>query len=427
MNILFVHQSFPGQYRHLAPALAARGHQVAALTMGAKPAAQPGVNVVRYTVRRGNAPGMHPWAAEFETKVLRGESAAFASLKLGTEGFKPDVICAHPGWGEALFLKDVWPDARLLTYCEFYYRAYGADMNFDPEFATPGTGADARIRAKNAGNLLSLEATDWGISPTHWQRSLFPEWAQSRISVIHDGIDTSLARPDPRARLQLEEFGLDLRHGDEVVTFVNRNLEPQRGCHVFMRALPELLRRRPKAQVLIVGGDKQGYGAPPPAGRTWKEVFLDEVRADIDLARVHFLGTVPYPVFLRLLQVSAAHVYLTYPFVLSWSALEAMSSGCLVIGSRTGPVEEVIDDGRNGLLVDFFDPQALACTIADALADPGACLPLRERARADALAKYDLHGVCLPRQVALVEALAEQVPPALPVAAPFQTPGVTTC
>lgn len=405
MNILFVHNSFPAQYLHLAPAMAARGHGVVGLTLHDCPPV-PGVTIARYTLKRGNSPGVHPLAQEFEAKVARGESAASAALALKNRGFSPDVICAHPGWGEALYLKDVWPKARLLSYFEFFYRAEGADVGFDAEFAGSPLEAAVRMRSKNANNLLALDAADHGISPTRWQRSLFPAWAQSRISVIHDGIDTALAAPDANACLRLDGPGLELRAGDEIVTFVSRNLEPYRGFHIFMRALPSLLKQRPNAQIIILGGDKVSYGSAPASGRTWKEELLKEVGQDLDMRRVHFLGNVPYPVYLRLLQVSAAHVYLTYPFVLSWSLLEAMSAGCLVIGSRTPPVEEVMRDGENGILVDFFDHAALADTVAAALAKRGSHTRLRMQARETILANYDLKRICLPQQIELVESLA---------------------
>lgn len=404
MKILFVHQNFPGQYKHIAPALAARGHEVLALTMTAAPAIA-GVKAIRYKVARGTAPGVHPWASEFETKILRGEGAARAAIDLRSQGFIPDVICAHPGWGEALFLKDVWPQAKLLCFWEFYYHARNTDVNFDPEFLDSSFDNDAKLRVKNANNLLSLEAADWGVSPTQWQQRQFPEWSWPRISVIHDGIDTRIAAPDPSARIRIEELNLELAPGDEVVTFVNRTLEPYRGYHIFMRALPELLRQRPNARVLIVGGEGTSYGAKPPEGKSWKKIFLEEVAKDIDLSRVHFVGNIPYAAFLRVLQISAAHIYLTYPFVLSWSLLEALSAGCLVIGSRTPPVEEVIRHGENGLLVDFFDHKALANTIGAALADQAAHASLRAQARSDVIDRYDLQTVCLPQHVALIESL----------------------
>jgi glycosyltransferase involved in cell wall biosynthesis len=409
MRVLFVHQNFPGQYCHVAPALAARpGTEVVALGINPAPAL-PGVRHVRYAVAGRSSPSIHPLAASFETATLRGEAAARAGLALKAEGFYPDVICGHSGWGETLFLKDVWPRARLLTFAEFYYSATGADSGFDPEFPVP-EGDSFRTRARNAGQLVAFEASDRLVSPTAWQASRIPAPFRDRLSVIHDGIDTDVLAPDPEARITLGRARLSLGAADEVVTFVNRNLEPYRGYHSFMRALPEILRRRPKARAVIVGGSDTSYGAKPPAGhastgRTWREIFLDEVRGELDLSRVHFVGKIPYRDYVDLLRVSAVHVYLTYPFVLSWSMLEAMALGACVVGSATPPVEEVIRHRENGILVDFFSKDAIAEAVVSVLADPGSVVPLRVAARRTALA-YDLKRVCLPAHLRLIEAVA---------------------
>jgi glycosyltransferase involved in cell wall biosynthesis len=245
---------------------------------------------------------------------------------------------------------------------------------------------------------------DQGLSPTEFQRSTVPEAYRPKVSVIFDGIDTDVAKPDAGAAVRVGER--NFRAGDEVLTFVNRNLEPYRGYHIFMRALPEILKRRPNAQVLIVGADAVSYGAAAPPGKTWKQIFFDEVKDRIDTARVHFLGRLPYEKYLNVLQVSTCHVYLTYPFVLGWSCIEAMSTGCLVVGSRTAPVEEAIAHGKNGVLVDFFDIGALSAAVCDALARPKEFAALRAAARRTALDRYDLVSVCLPKQVKMVEELA---------------------
>jgi len=402
LRLLFVHQNFPGQFKHLAPALAAMGHTVKAMAIDGP--GLPNLDLVRYKPARGTSREIHPWAAEFETKVIRGEACAAAALKLKAEGFSPDVIVANPGWGESLFLKDVWPEARLLALIEFYYVARGLDYNFDPEFGGTDVARDARLRTKNAHMLLALEAMDWGVCPTQFQASTVPRTYRDRISVIFDGIDTGAVSPDASATLTVE--GRTFRAGDEVLTFVNRNLEPYRGYHIFMRALPEILEKRPNAVALIVGGDEVSYGAAAPDGKTWKQIFHDEVKARLDASRVFFLGRVPYAQYLKVLQVSRCHVYLTYPFVLGWSCIEAMSAGCLVLGSRTPPVEEVIAHGKSGLLVDFFDVKALASTVIEALGRPERYVPLREAARRAAIERYDLRSICLPQQIALVERLA---------------------
>ena len=405
-SILFIHQNFPGQFRHLAPALAAQGHQVQALAITGQDL--PGVKLHAYRPSRGSSASIHPLASEFETKIIRGEACAHAMLKLRDEGFTPDLVIAHPGWGEALFVKDVWPRCKLLSFLEFYYASAGTDVGFDPEFARQGFYEDARLRVKNANNLLSLEASDFGLSPTHWQKASHPLWTQDRIEVIFDGVDTRVVKPDPSAQLTLKKetgTSFSLTHKDELVTFVNRNLEPYRGYHIFMRALPKVLSTRPNARVLIVGGDGVSYGAKAPEGKKWKHIFLDEVKADLDLNRVHFLGNIPYPLFIKLLQVSRCHVYLTYPFVLSWSCIEALAAGCVVVGSDTGPVKEAIEDGVNGLLVDFFDHVTLAEKIIATLSDPGRFNHIRHNARHTAKERYDLSSVCLPRQLTLIESI----------------------
>ena len=294
---------------------------------------------------------------------LHGQAVARGLVDLQRKGFTPDAIVAHPGWGETLYAKEVFPHARLIHFCEWYYGQPGADMGFDPEFPSP-EGDALRIRARNAAQLVAFEASDRLVSPTAWQASRVPAAFRDRLSVIHDGIDTDLLRPDPGARIALGRDGVSLGPDDEVVTFVNRNLEPYRGYHSFMRALPEILRRRPRARAVIVGGSDTSYGAKPPEGRTWREIYLDEVRSALDLSRVHFVGKVPYRDYVDLLRISAAHVYLTYPFVLSWSMLEAMALGCCIVGSATPPVEEVIRHGENGLLVPPGWPSSAAPTCA---------------------------------------------------------------
>jgi glycosyltransferase involved in cell wall biosynthesis len=411
MRVLFVHQNYPGQYRYLAPALAERGHEVAALGITDNPIAkhQPGVAVHRYAFQRSKelteARGVHPLMADTQTKVIRGSAAAQAAQLLREQGFVPDLICAHPGWGESLFLKDVWPDARMLCYLEFYYRVRGSDLGFDPEFPAVDEAAKMRTRTKNIFHLMSLEAMDWGVSPTAWQRSQFPGVWRPFISAIHDGVLTDQILPKADAELHLGKLDLTLTAGEEILTFVARNLEPYRGFHSFMRALPEILAARPKARVVIVGADSVSYGGKPAGGGSWRQKMMAEVGHRMDTQRVHFTGMLTYGQLIKLFQVSRAHIYLTYPFVLSWSMLEAMSAGALVIGSRTPPVEEVIRHGENGLLVDFFDAREIAAAAIGALAKPGDHLALREAARRTVIERYDLRTRCLPAQIALAEAV----------------------
>ncbi|MDO6731546.1 glycosyltransferase family 4 protein [Marinovum sp. 2_MG-2023] len=411
---LLIHQNFPGQYKHLAPALAARGDQVVALTPKVdKPTQWNGVTIVPYKINGNPAKGQHPWLQDFETKVIRGQSCYTAALALKARGFSPDVILAHHGWGESLFLKDVWPEARLGLYCELYHTAEYPFVGFDPEFTGTSPATDAlRLRFKNLNNRLHFEVGDAGISPTAFQADTFPPDMRARISVIHDGIDTDYVTADSNAQLDVGN-GQTLTRDVEVITFINRNLEPYRGYHIFMRALPDLLRRRPKAQIVLIGGDQVSYGAKAPDGKSWKQVFIDEVRdqiPDADWARVHFLGRVPYGVFLSFMRVSRAHVYLTYPFVLSWSLLEAMSAGAPIVASDTAPVREVLTDGDTGLLVDFFDRTALVDKVCTLLDDADLRDHLRRNARAHVVAHYDLKRISLPKQLAWVDSLMQLKP-----------------
>ncbi|MFZ5722135.1 MAG: glycosyltransferase, partial [Pseudomonadota bacterium] len=354
-------------------------------------------------------PRIHAWCADFETHITRGEAAAEAAFALKQQGLMPDLICAHSGWGESLFLKDVWPGIKLLSLFESYFRPDDGFINFDPEFPQGrAPKMPMLMRTKNAATLLSLTAADRGISATEFQKSLFPQEYHPSISVCHEGIDTSAICPDDHARINLPD-GVSLTKQDEVITFVNRELEPLRGYHCFMRALPEILRLRPKARVLIVGGigSGLGYGWRPPAGATWKQVYLDEVAERLDASRVYFLGTQPREVLTKILQVSSVHVYLTYPHVLSWSCLEAMSCGALLVGSKTAPVTEVVEHEKNGLLVDFFSRDELVSAVCRVFDDPDRMRFLREEGRKTVVSRFDLKSVCLPRQLEIATAVAE--------------------
>jgi glycosyltransferase involved in cell wall biosynthesis len=418
VNILLVHQNFPGQFRYLAPTLAADpGNRVVAFSMVRPPPRIPGVQTVSYRPGRGVHPQVHPWVQDFEAKVIRGQVAMKAARKMRDEhDFVPELIFAHHGWGESLFLKEVWPKARVLLYSEWFYPLQGGDLGFDPEFETDREAAGARLRAKNAHNYLAMDAADAGVSPTRWQRDTHPEWFRDRIRVIHDGVDTNRLRPAtrlPPLRLAIpadnacaiEAGEVVLSQGEEIVTFVNRNLEPYRGYHVFMRALPELLRQRPKARVVIVGGNETSYGARPAQG-SWKQRCLDEVRADLDLSRVYFVGKLPYPAFVTLMQMTSVHAYLTYPFVLSWSLLEAMACEAAVVASDTGPVREVVTDGETGRLVDFFSASGLVNAICELLEDTGERRRLGQAARQRIVDDYDLRTRCLPAQLRLIREVA---------------------
>ncbi len=393
MRILLVHRNFPGQFRYLAPALAKAGHQVAVLTWDGNqnPRVLP---TATYRHQMGKSRGL---AGFYTDPVENGAAAARAAWALRQkDDAAPDVVFGSINWGETLFLREVWPDARHLGYAEFLYDTRGRDTGFDPEFSRPSLDADIRTVARTGHLLLAAHRADALLSPTRWQASTFPAELHAKMSVIHDGVDTARIAPDPAATYQVPGGPL-LRAGDEVLTFVNRNLEPYRGYHILMRALPAVMAARPKLQVVMVGGDGRGYGPVPAGGKSWKDVILDEVKDRVNLAHIHYVGRIPYPDLLNLLRVGRAHAYLSYPFVLSWSMLEAMSLGCLVVGSRTSPVQEAIEDGVTGHLVDFFDIGAWTERLIQVLSDPDTQIPIRAAARQHVVKTYDLKTICLPR------------------------------
>ena len=385
MRILFCHQNFPGQFPHIAKHLAGiKGNQVVSISQPqAKGLAQ--VQNLVYKPSRSITKSIHHYIAGLESAVLNGQAVAKTMEVLKHEGFTPDVVIGHAGWGETLYVKDVFPTAKLINYFEFFYHAKGADTDFDPEF--PNTLDDAlRIRTKNSINLLALQASDAGISPTQWQKSLYPSEFQSKLSVIHEGVNTDVAKPNPKAEFTLPS-GKKLTLSDKVVTYVARNLEPYRGFHQLMRALPEICQRQPDCHVLIVGGDEISYGRKPQGGLSYREKLLQEV--SFDKNRVHFLGKLPYADYLSVLQISSAHVYLTVPFVLSWSMLEAMAAACVVIGSNTAPVLEALND-QNGVLVDFFSPSEIANKVDEVLSNPTKFVKMRQKARETIIKHYNV-------------------------------------
>lgn len=410
MQILFVHPYFPGPFAALAASLAAdTAHTVVALvaTQAEPPAPWQGVTLVACPAPRAAATNLHPWLQEAERQTLRGEAACQAALQLQAQGFTPDVIVAHPGWGDSLFLKEVWPQARLGVYAELFYQPDSIALGFDPEFSASGPVAGAPLRLKNLPHLLHGPEADAIMAPTQWQADTFPPALRQRTTILREGIDTATIAPNPDISLTLNG-SLVLTRKHEVVTFSSRTLEPCRGVHILMRSLPELLRLRPQMQVLIAGGTEGGYGPRPANGQSWRELLAQEVQPHIDPAdweRVHFVGQVPHASWLGLLQLSRVHIYLSYPFVLGRSLLEAMSVGCAIVGSNTAPVREVLQSGQTGLLVDFFDSSGLAYTVARLLDDLPQRQRLGEQARAWAQAHCDLYRVCLPQQQQWLQAL----------------------
>lgn len=404
LDVLFIHNNFPAQFRNLAAAMARRpGVRVKAIGARGAPGL-PGVELQAYAFAEAELANVHAFARRFELESRRAEQVIYAATKLKFDGFAPRLVYVHPGWGESLPLRALFPDASICSYAEFYYRPNGTDLGFDAEAPRYGVDGDTRVILRNAATLLSLVDADFAIAPTQWQRGLFPQELQGKIHVVHDGIDTARLVPQPPpARFTVA--GQDFSDTDEIVTFVSRNLEPYRGFHIMMRALPAILEQRPRARICLLGGDGVSYGSAPLDHPSWREAMLAELGDRLDLSRVHFLGKTPYPDYLNLLRLSAAHVYLTYPFVLSWSMLEAMALGCLIVGSDTPPVAEVVKDDENGLLVPFFAPDELARRVVEALSQPERFRRLRERAQRTIRESYDFEQRSWPAHLKLIEEL----------------------
>ena len=390
MKFLFVHQNFPGQFLHIVRNLVESGkHEIVFIT---EPNANviSGVRKVPYRKPQPAAAEAHPASRELDGGVRRADSVFQVAANLKNLGFTPDIMIGHHGWGEMLNLVDVWPGVPLYGYFEFYYNPDRADVGFDPEF--PNDPMDyPRIRAKNAINHIALNLGQHGHSPTRWQLSTYPDWAQPRIDLLWEGVHLDTCKPNPAVRRKpLTIGGMTIKPTDKLVTYVSRDLEPYRGFHVMMRALPHLHRARKDLKVVMVGSDGVSYGIMPIEGGTWRERMMKEVGDQIDPARVAFPGRIAYQDYLSMMQRSDAHVYLTYPFVASWSLRESLAIGCAVIGSDTQPVQEFITPGHNGLLASFFDPPGLAQQVLDLLENRDLQAKLRANARAYAEANLSM-------------------------------------
>lgn len=401
-RILFVHNNFPGQFGALSQELVRRGDLTRAI--GSRTARDVGdTKVERWAIDRPSTPGLLPLATRVEADMIRGRVAAQAALRLRDEGFTPDLIIGHPGWGETLFLKEVFPNAKQILHAEFFYRSTGADTGFDPAFERPQAEHGFRTHAKNAGMALAYVEAEQLVAPTPFQAGLLPSILRDRCNIIHEGIDTDAIRPRDNPVLTFKS-GRKIDRSTPIITLINRTLEPLRGFNVFMRALPAVMKAVPTARVIVIGKDgSASYGPSAPKGSTWKSVMLHELKGQVDLGRIHFTGHLPHDMMLNVLAVSAAHVYYTYPFVLSWSLIEAMASGCNIIASDTAPVRDALEDGISATLLDFFDVAALSKALISACEHPERYAPLREAARKVAVERYDKATVCMPAWLNLID------------------------
>lgn len=405
-DVLFVHNNFPAQFGFIAARLAAEGHRVVAIASETGRAIE-GVRLVKWSVSRGTGQGILPAAIRAEADLIRGGAAANAALGLKAEGFEPALIIGHPGWGETTYMREIFPAARQILYAEYYYRSRGGDVGFDAEFSPARATDQHELYAKNAGMALALAEADAIVAPTPFQASLLPAAFRQRAQIIHEGVDTATVRRHPSPKLTMGN-GKVIDGSRPLVTIINRRLEPLRGFHIFARALPRLMAAVPDADVVVIGADEAGgYGTPAPGGTTWGQQLFGEVADRVDRNRIHFVGRVPHPLMIEALSLSSAHVYYTYPFVLSWSLLEAMAAECLILGSDTAPVRDAVTPGVDGVLNDFFDVEALADAMIDACSDPEKFGPMRKAARRTIVERFDRAAICQPAWVVLVNAMLD--------------------
>lgn len=386
-TILFIHPNFPAQFRHLARVLGKDPKYNVFYATKREEGQIEGVKKIIYQPSREVNPETHHYIRNLEGAVLQGQALYRVGLQLKEKGFYPDIIYGHSGWGPTLFMKDLFPKSQFIGYYEWFYNAYGADADFDP--SDPLTVDDhARIRVKNSPILIDLYSCDRGLSPTQWQKQQFPPEYQSKITVLHDGVDTDYFKPNPSTKLKIDSINLDLSHVSEIVTYIGRGMEPYRGFPQLMETIGILQQRRPKTHFVVVGQNRVAYGKQLPNGETYLDLMLKKV--SLDLSRVHFTGLLPYDDYLKVLQVSSAHIYLTRPFVLSWSMLESMATGCALVASNTEPVREIIRDNYNGLLVPFFDVEKIADKVEYALDNPEIMAKIRQKARETIVKEYNL-------------------------------------
>lgn len=390
MHFLLVHQNFPGQFRDLAPRLVALGHRVTALS-----ARQPAPGRVPEAIQVC----VYPWSEpdregtlidpNLEVNLRRGARVAAMATLLRQQGLQPDVVIAHSGWGEALYLRDIWPRARLWAYPELYSQPLLLGYGFDPDRGIPTDRAQQSMRRQNFVALAALADSDLALSPTQFQRDTFPAHLRHHIRVLPEGLDLQ-----PLGQLPVKPIvlpgGLVLKPGDPVVTYASRSLEPHRGFPMFMRALPELFRRHARVQVVVVGGFGSSYSEPSPHPKGYRGQLLQELQGQLDLSRLHFLGLLPHRDLLSLLRISSAHVYLTYPYALSWSLMEAMGCAAPLVASSPGPATEVVIDGETGLLVPFGQHGNLTAALLHLLANVPLARRLGEAAQRLALERFDV-------------------------------------
>lgn len=401
MKILFIHPNFPGQFKNLAAHFGAdKNNEVIFICRIPNQLQIPGVRkIIAAPAAFKKKATTHQYLQEFESGVYRAQNMWRVLRQIKNKGFIPDVIYAHSGWGDGMFIKDLYPESKYISYMEFYYHSQGADVGFNKDIPV-SEDLIAKTRVRNSINLISLVSADWLISPTKWQANLHPSDFYHKLSVIHEGIDTNKIKPGWPTENLYRELGIP--ESAEIITHIERNFEPYRGFEQTMQAIEILCQKRPKAHFIMIGGDEVSYSAKLPGQETYREHIMKKVM--VDKSRIHWLGKVPYSKYLEVLSASHAHIYLTYPFVLSWSFLEAMAMECAIVASNTQPVLEVAKDNQHVLFVDFFDSNQIADKVIELLEDRKKAKLIGQNARKHILKHYSLD-VILPKYVKIIKSI----------------------
>ena len=386
-SVLFIHPNYPGQFKHILPALRETGeYRLAYISRQRSTPDSEGIMIEQYVFeKRPRGGGVHRYLHYTNEAVREAREVSVCANNLVSRGFVPDIIVGHTAWGGLLFMRDMFPQAKIIGYCELYSR---------PEFdqATPSgerisNDRKAYLRCRNLHGLMQMESMDVGVTPTRYQLDSFPPLLQQKLRVVHEGVDTRLCAPDGLASFPVKEKNLVLTANDQVITYVSRGFEPARGFFEYMQSLEILCQKLPDAHFLLVGGENVFYSAKP-GEKSYREQAIEKY--DIDLDRVHFTGRLVHEGFRKVIQISSAHVYLTRPLFLSWSAVEAMSMGAPIIASDHALVREFMQHEENALLVETNDPDAIAAAVVRLVEDRELSRRLGNTARNSIVDKYDI-------------------------------------
>ena len=430
MHVLYVHQNFPAQFGHIARHLIDKLGWQCSFVSQTPGGVVGGINKVEYKIAGGATKQNHFCSRTFENTVWHCD-AVYRAMK-GHPDIKPDLIVGHSGFGSTLFLRELYPTTPIVNFFEYYYIPHDpdSDMDFRRDLGWPTSELKyLRSRCRNAMILLDLQTCNAAYTPTEFQKSRFPAEYQQKLETIFDGVDRSIyhgyeetLRPPVDQRGIRRIGGVDVPADKRVVTFVSRGFESMRGFDVFMKVAKRIYQQFPDVVFLVIGSDKVAYGGDEEfiaPYRTFKEWTL--AQDTYDLSKFHFLGKIPPTELGKVLAATDLHIYLTVPFVLSWSMMDAMSCGAVVLGSDTAPVREMIKDGQNGLIADFFDADALAAKAIGALRDPAGARAMGRAAEQMIIERYSLEAV-LPRMLAMYERTAAIKLPGWPPPPPTPVP-----